>query len=80
MLTRHGNESCHLTDIGIRISPEIRIQNPDRFRLRYWPWRRFVLSEHCLVIIVVDVSIIIINIVVKLQLLHCYLILANPVY
>ena len=35
-------------DVRIRIW--INLEIPDQFRLRFWPWRRFALSEHCLVV------------------------------
>jgi len=37
--------------IRIRINPAIRIRIPDHFRLKFWSWRRFALSEHSLVVI-----------------------------
>jgi len=45
---RFGNDPADIR-IPIRIDPEIWIRIPDDFWLRLTPWRRFALSEHCLV-------------------------------
>jgi len=39
-------------DIPIPINLEIQIQISDQFWFRFWPWWRFALSEHSLVIVI----------------------------
>ena len=36
-------------EIRVWINPEIGIRSPGHFWLRFWPWRRFALSEHGLI-------------------------------
>jgi len=44
--------------IRIRINAAIRIRDPDHFWLKFWRWRRFVLSEHSLLLVVVITIVI----------------------
>jgi len=46
MNPHHFGERSGRHRIRIRINPEIRIRFPGHFLLRFWPWRRFALSEH----------------------------------
>ena len=41
-----GRDPADPAEIQIRINLAIRIQLPDNFWLKFWHWRRFVLSEH----------------------------------
>ena len=40
-----------LADIRIQINSEIPISISYHYRLRFWPWRRFALPEHSLLIV-----------------------------
>ena len=47
-LQHFGRDPVHIR-MWIQISPAIQIWIPDHFRLKFWYWRRFALSEHTLV-------------------------------
>jgi len=45
MHPQHFGIGLNPTDIRIRINPKIRIWIKDYFRLKFWRWRKFALSE-----------------------------------
>jgi len=62
-------------DSWIRINLEIWIRIPHHISLRFWPWRRFALSQHIIVIItiirLISVAVLLI-IILSLLLLRLF--------
>ena len=60
-VTECTNFGSNLANIRIRINRQIRIRLRDHCWLRFWPWRRSVLSECSLFQISVDYCIIVVS-------------------